>query len=1193
MAEKSEEAARRIAEARREGATELDLGDLRLTTLPAEIADLIQLQSLQLDDNQLTALPSEIGALTQLRQLSLHNNQLTELPPEIAALTQLQELLLHSNQLTVLPAEITALTQLQELGLDNNQLTALPTEIAALTQLRQLSLHNNRLTALPLGIEALTQLQNLRLNNNQLTELPSEITSLTQLRELWLNNNQLTELPPEIGALTQLQKLLLDDNALTELPPEITSLTQLRELWLDNNQLTALPPGITALTQLQSLSLARWQLTELPSEITSLTQLRELWLNNNQLTELPSEITALTQLQKLWLNSNQLTELPTEIADLIQLQELKLHNNQLTELPPEITALTQLRTLWLHNNQLTALPPEIAALTQLRTLRLNSNQLTELPPEITALTQLRTLWLHNNQLTALPPEIAALTQLRTLRLNSNQLTALPPGIGSFEKLYKLSIDNNPLPPILYRIADRGLNDLRTYLRSLEGAEPLYEAKLLFVGEGAVGKTSLLACMLGEAFQENRQTTHGIAIQKLELDHPKITDRPIQLNAWDFGGQEVYRITHQFFYSSRSLYLLLWNPRLGVEQCDVEGWIRRIYLRVGEAARILVVATHCESCDRIPRIREGRLRAKYPNILIGFHEVDSLTGSGVSELKAAIAEAAADLEQMGELFNPKWKAARDEVAALPDPHIPFSRFSSICSSHDLLPEEVDVLSHLLHDLGAIVHFSDEEGLGDEVVLQPEWLSKAIGYVLEDRTTYEEAGVLQHQWLRRIWSDHGAEKREHYANELHSFFLQLMEKYDVSYRLEGQSSSLIAQMVPEKVPELPWTSDDPPETGEVTLVCEMSDDPPGLVPWTIVRTHFYATKPRLHWQDGMFLDYGKHGTALLESKPRELWITVRAAWPDYFLSVLRGTVERLIAERWPGLRATFSVPCPGQVDGRPCTNRFAVKSLYHFRRSHTEFLCDKCLGSWEIDRLLRGFSTVSAQEQKIDRVLEGVEHIGGQMEAVLSQQAAHYQAFLRSVNAENQAGPSLFTLLPEIDGSWTRLDQLGQDLHRLTLWCEWPECPHPTCPHGTATQKSNYGELGEYLFPTSKEWLLQVAPYVSGLARILRVAVPLVGAALPLGLNEDVAKTIAPAVRAMTTATSLLKGDFDAPSRPDETDSLMTRVEGAGLRAFHQMLRELDPDKQWGGLRRVFTPSQGYLWLCPQHAAIFAPGPPRME
>ena len=81
--------------------------------------------------------------------------------------------------------------------------------------------------------------------------------------------------------------------------------------------------------------------------------------------------------------------------------------------------------------------------------------------------------------------------------------------------------------------------------------------------------------------------------------------------------------------------------------------------------------------------------------------------------------------------------------------------------------------------------------------------------------------------------------------------------------------------------------------------------------------------------------------------------------------------------------------------------------------------------------------------------------------------------------------------------------------------------------------------------------------------------------------------------MTTATNLLKEDFDAPRRPDETDSLMTKAGGAGLRAFHEILLELDSDKQWGGLRRVFTPSQGFLWLCPQHAAIYEPGPPRME
>ena len=54
-----------------------------------------------------------------------------------------------------------------------------------------------------------------------------------------------------------------------------------------------------------------------------------------------------------------------------------------------------------------------------------------------------------------------------------------------------------------------------------------------------------------------------------------------VRAWDFGGQEVYRITHQFFFSQRALYLVVWKPREGQEQNEVEGWLRRIRLRVGQ------------------------------------------------------------------------------------------------------------------------------------------------------------------------------------------------------------------------------------------------------------------------------------------------------------------------------------------------------------------------------------------------------------------------------------------------------------------------------------------------------------------------------------------------------------------------------------------------------------------------------------
>ena len=54
--------------------------------------------------NQLTSLPAEVRQLTQLQELSLSYNQLTTLPEWIGELTSLKKLTLYGNQLTSLPA---------------------------------------------------------------------------------------------------------------------------------------------------------------------------------------------------------------------------------------------------------------------------------------------------------------------------------------------------------------------------------------------------------------------------------------------------------------------------------------------------------------------------------------------------------------------------------------------------------------------------------------------------------------------------------------------------------------------------------------------------------------------------------------------------------------------------------------------------------------------------------------------------------------------------------------------------------------------------------------------------------------------------------------------------------------------------------------------------------------------------------
>ncbi len=880
-----------------------------------------------------------------------------------------------------------------------------------------------------------------------------------------------------------------------------------------------------------------------------------------------------------------LTEVPSAIGQLSQLRELYLFDNQLMELPAAIGQLSQLTTLILSENQLTKLPAELTQLSQLSVLYLSHNRLTKLPAGIAQLSQLRSLYLTDNQLTELPAEVAQLFQLRELSLSRNQLTELPAGIAQLSQLRSLSLKGNPLPEALLNIAARGTEELLVYLRSLADADALYEAKLLLVGEGKVGKSCLLAAMRGEDFIENRPTTHAIDIRGLDLPHPtrKVA---IRLNAWDFGGQKVYRITHQFFFSRRSLYLLLWQPRLGPEQCDVRGWIERIRLRVGEQARILIVASHCESAERVARIDRAELRRDHGEVIVGFHEIDSKTGAGIDELKTAIARAASELPQMGDRLSQRWRAARDAVQALEAPQITFAKYAAICAEHRLKPGETEILGDLLHDLGDIIFFGDDEGLRDAVVLQPEWLTRAIGFVLEDPETDRESGVLGHRRLRSIWYDHGREGRERYEPALHPYFLRLMEKYDVSYRLEGEAESLVAQLVPDVRPELPWTADRPPAPGEhqISLVCELSDEPPGLAPWMIVRTHRFAGHPR-HWQRGTFLHYGEHGTALLELRRREFHVTVRAAWPNYFMSVLRFTLEALIHQRWPGLETRFSVPCPGQGEhGRRCRGRFPLKALYKYKQQGLAQLpcTSECLSLLDIDELLTGFKAPETRVQlaRIEQRLE--TGFAGMASAA----AAQHMSLMRSLGAENRDCPRLFTLLPEEIDGWSPA-KIGRIRQRLTLWCEYSDGQHATCPIGS-------GGDGEYTFDSSKEWLRKIAPYAATIARTLKTVLPIAGAALKAGLDETLLKEVAPKLQLMEKLTSaLLQGDFDAPGAQTETEQLLTRAEGSGLRELHSLLLELDPAKTWGNLKRVLTPAGEYLWLCPKHYGEFEPGLPKLD
>src|ERR1700749_3256351 len=323
------------------------------------------------------------------------------------------------------------------------------------------------------------------------------------------------------------------------------------------------------------LDLSYLGLTELPESVAQLSQLHTLYLENNQLTMLPESIAQLSQLRTLLLDNNQLTTLPEPITQLSQLLTVSFSNNQLRTLPKSVARLSQLLTLYLDNNQLTMLPEPITQLSRLKELYLQGNQLTRLPESIAQLSQLHTLYLENNQLTMLPESLLKLTELEFLDLHGNEALGLPVEV----------LGPTPQEDRARRAKPAAI--LGYYFRARGGEKrPLNEAKLILVGRGAVGKTSIVNRLVHRKFT-NEKKTEGIKITQWPLTVGRKKE-DVRLNVWDFGGQEIMHATHQFFLTERSLYLLVLSGRDDLADIDADYWLKLIQSFGGNSPAVIVL-----------------------------------------------------------------------------------------------------------------------------------------------------------------------------------------------------------------------------------------------------------------------------------------------------------------------------------------------------------------------------------------------------------------------------------------------------------------------------------------------------------------------------------------------------------------------------------------------------------------------------
>lgn len=708
------------------------------------------------------------------------------------------------------------------------------------------------------------------------------------------------------------------------------------------------------------------------------------------------------------------------------------------------------------------IPCSISDLTFLIDVDISYNNFNSIPIEIIRLENLLYLNVSNNNISFIDFEFGSSYALKELDISDNFLNMIPDSLSFLDKGALIHYANNPfLKGLPIEIEYQSFEYVKYYLELINNRNEihrLYETKLIFVGSGEVGKTTLMKVLKNENFFVEigiEPTTHGINIDSFTYDvffsnqpphynsfkdiqdvylkdneeyesenedyiyeenieknfnynendyysineilgeydedtiaelmvlpdlssffPESVIEKTVKINLWDFGGQEIYYATHQFFLTKKSIYLFVWEPRKDNNDDDFDYWLKTIQLLSADSPVIVVMN---KADIRYKNIDKANYIKKFKNIS-AFISVSCLTKEGITDLQNEIKKTIRSLKHIGDKIPKSWIKVREKIKEIKSDYINYNIFSDVCRQNKLITDkkEIDLFIEYLHDIGDIINFKEDSILRNLVIINPQWATKAVYSLIDTIEIQKNNGVFNVFELEKFWDS------KLYPSDKHIELLQLMEKFDICFKLIGAKDIYV-------IPELLKT-----EISNISLVNEIESNavlkfqiyytfmPHGIVTKLICRL-FNLIHKESYWKNGVIFQHEiSKGLVISDRQKKTITITISGKQSANLLAIIRNELKNIHSDFNMSETKDFieKIPCNCNICERssePYYFRYDV--LKNFISKDKNIIdCHISAQSIDIIKLISGYTLIKPTKKLIYEILSAASQLQGQNQII---------------------------------------------------------------------------------------------------------------------------------------------------------------------------------------------------------------------